>query len=291
MKFFKLSSFTALLFFTIFSSCKKDSSTVSGGSDQSTSNQVNARAGGGGGISAADNVDPSLVITFNPDPGIANQTETVTGTFDATTGVAIPDCGKLQLFQKIDGNWVSVADADVTAGVHQVTYSFTPTIVGDNAYEFRLHYIKSGGCDGFNTFMSGSFFLDVQNQCVSQFTITPSIFAVNIGGGRYEFSINYTLISPVDVSGAKFQGGATAGGNVGHEITDLGNTVVVNATLNNTVLKWEGDLTACTPQIVHFKFARNFSCPATSEPITGAWSASAGGTTLGFIDPLPYSCQ
>ncbi|TMI90586.1 MAG: hypothetical protein E6H06_17270 [Bacteroidetes bacterium] len=292
MKSLKLSSITALLFFSFFSSCKKDSSTVSpDGTDQSASNLVNARAGGGGNSSAADNVDPSLIVTFNPDPGVINQTETVTGTFDATTGVAIPDCGKLQLFQKVDGNWVKVADADVSSLIHQVSYVFTPTVAGDDAYEFRLHYIKSGGCDGFNTFMSGSFFLDVQNQCVSQFTIIPSVSAQNIGGGRYEFSISYTLISPVDVSGIKFQGGATAGGNVGHEVTDLGNTVVVNANNNNTVLKWEGDLRACTPQVIHFKFARNFSCPATDELITGAWSASAGGATLGYIDKLPYSCQ
>ena len=289
MKSLKLGGIAAILFFTAFSSCKKDSSTVST-TDQGTSNQVASKAGSGGGASAADNVDPSLIVTFNPDPGIVNQSETVTGTFDATTGVAIPDCGKLQLFQKVDGNWVKVADADITASVHQVTYSFTPTIAGDNAYEFRLHYIKSGGCDGFNTFMSGSFFLDVQNQCVSQFTITPSLSAQDIGGGRYEFTVSYTLISPVDVAGVKFQGGATAGGNVGHQVTDFGNTVVVNANNNNTVLKWEGNLYACTPQVVHFKFARNFSCPATNELITGAWSAIAGGP-LGSIDPLPYSCQ
>jgi hypothetical protein len=195
------------------------------------------------------------------------------------------------LFQKINGDWVKVAEADVTASVHEVVYNFVPSIAGDDVYEFRVHYIKSGGCDGFNTHMSGSYFLDVENQCVSEFTIIPSITGQNIGGGLYEFTISYTLISPVDVSGIKFQGGATAGGNVGHQITDLGNTSVVNANQNNTVLKWEGDLTACTPQTVNFKFTRNFSCPATDELITGAWSAVAGATTLGSINSLPYTCQ
>jgi hypothetical protein len=291
MKALKLSGIAALFLFGIFSSCKKDSSGLSTTSSAS-GDLVSTRAGGGPvNTTPVDNVDPSLIVKFNPDPGIVNQTVTVRGTFDATTGVAIPDCGKLQLFQQVNGTWVLRAQVDVTASVHEVSYDFVPTIAGDDVYEFRLHYIKSGGCDGFNTFMSDSFFLDVRNQCVSQFTITPSISAQNIGGGLYEFTISYTLTSPVDVSGIKFQGGATAGGNVGHQITDYGNTVVVNANNNNTVLKWEGNLTACTPQVVHFKFTRNFSCPATNELITGQWSAVTGANMLGTVNSIPYSCQ
>ncbi|HET9824480.1 MAG TPA: hypothetical protein VFP87_04060 [Chitinophagaceae bacterium] len=281
MKSLKLSGIAALLLFSVFYSCKKDSSTLS------SSNLVTSRSGGPGGTSGAT-VNPTMVVTFNPDPATVNQSVTVTGSFDGAT--AIPDCGKLQLFQKIDGTWVKVADADVSSSVHSVAYNFTPTVAGDDAYEFYVHYI-SAGCSGFSENKSGSFFLDVQNQCVSVFTIAPSITATNLGNGLYEFSVTYTLTSPVNVTGIKFQGGATAGGNYGHQVTDLGNTVVVNETLNNTVLKWEGDLTACTPQEIHFKFTRQFSCPATNALITGAWSASAGGVTLGSIDPVPYSCQ
>ena len=289
MKALKLSSI-ALLFLSIFSSCKKNSTGLSL-FDVDNAASVNTRGGGPGNTNNTPDVSPSLTMMYNPDPAILNQTVTVTGTFDASTGVAVPDCGKLQMFQKINGDWVKVADADVTATSHQVTYDFTPTVAGDDVYEFRLHYIKSGGCDGFSTTMSGSYFIDVQTQCVSVFTITPSISAVNLNNGLYEFTITYTLTSPVDVSGIKFQGGATAGGNVGHEVTDLGNTTVVNANNNNTVLKWEGDLTACTPQTVTFKFTRNFSCPATDELITGQWSASAGGVVLGTVASIPYSCQ
>lgn len=281
MKSLKLSGIAALLLFSVFYSCKKDSSTLS------SSNLLTSRSGGPGGTSGAS-VSPSMVVTFNPNPATVNQPVTVTGSFDGST--AIPDCGKLQLFQKIDGSWVKVADADVSSSVHSVTYSFTPTIAGEDVYEFYVHYISTG-CSGFSENKSASYFLDVQNQCVSVFTITPSITATNLGSGLYEFSVTYTLTSPVNVTGIKFQGGATAGGNYGHEITDFGNTVLVNATLNNTVLKWEGDLTACTPQEVHFKFTRQFSCPATNELITGGWSASAGGVVLGSIDPVPYSCQ
>jgi hypothetical protein len=286
MKALKLSSITAVLFFSIFSSCTKDSCSL----PLDDSDIAGLRSGGPSNTGNND-VSPSLKIVFNPDPGILNQTVSVTGTFDATTGVAVPDCGKLQLFQKINGDWVKVADADVSSSVHEVSYDFEPSIAGDNAYEFRVHYIKSGGCDGFSTTMSGSFFLDVENQCVTQFTIIPFVSAVNMNNGLYEFTITYALISPVDVSGVKFQGGATAGGNVGHQVTDFGNTIVVNANNNNTVLKWEGNLTACTPQVVSFKFTRNFSCPASDALITGAWSASAGGAVLGSIASLPYSCQ
>ena len=70
--------------------------------------------------------------------------------------------------------------------------------------------------------------MDVTRPCVNVFTIEPTVEATNIGGGLYEFSITYVLASPVDVSGVKFQGGATAGGSTGHELTDFGNTSLVN---------------------------------------------------------------
>jgi hypothetical protein len=275
MKSVTLSGIAAFVLIVLLYSCEKD-----------TSNALANRSG-----PSSVKIDPSLTATFNPDPATVNQPVTVTGTFDGAT--AIPDCGKLQLFQRdADGvTWDKVADANISSSVHEVTYTFTPTTAGDNAYEFYVHFVPSGGCDGFGENKSESYFLDVQTQCVSVFTINPSISAENLGNGLYEFTISYTLISPVDVTGIKFQGGATAGGNYGHQITDFGNTVVVNANLNNTVLKWEGDLTACTPQEVHFKFTRQFSCPATNELITGAWSASAGGVVLGSIDSIPYSCQ
>jgi hypothetical protein len=280
MKALKLSSF-ALLFLGILFSCTKSGSI-------SSTNDLSVNARGGPDNLGSGDVDPGLVVNFKPDPAVVNKPVTVSGEFDGST--AIPDCGKLQLFEMINGNWVKVGDANVSPTTHQVSYEFTPTIAGDDVYEFCVHYVKAG-CDGFSTSQSANYYLDVTSPCVSQFTITPSLSAVNIGGGLYEFTISYTLTSPEDVQGVKFQGGATAGGNVGHQVTDLGNTVVVNANNNNTVLKWEGDLTACTPQTITFKFTRNFSCPATNELITGQWSASVGANILGSINSLPYSCQ
>jgi hypothetical protein len=123
------------------------------------------------------------------------------------------------------------------------------------------------------------------------FTIVPTVEATNVGGGLYEFSITYVLTSPVDVSGVKFQGGATAGGNEGHDVTDFGNTSLVNDNKNNTVVKWTGDLQACTPTTVHFKYTRQFGCPATAAQVTGNWKASVGDITLGEIAPITYSCN
>ena len=275
MKSLKLGGIAALVLIVLLYSCEKDAS-----------NTLANRAG-----PSSVKIDPTLDATFNPDPATVNQPVTVTGKFDGAT--PIPDCGKLQLFQRdADGvTWDKVAEANVSASVHEVTYTFTPTNAGDNAYEFYVHYVPSGGCNDFGENKSESYFLDVQTQCVSVFTITPSISAENWNNGLYEFTITYTLTSPVDVTGIKFQGGATAGGSYGFQLTDIGNTVMVNQNLNNDVLKWEGNLTACTPQQVHFKFTRQFSCPATNELITGAWSASAGGAVLGSVDPIPYSCQ
>ena len=288
MKTTTLSSI-ALLFLSIFTSCEKptDSLVEDGFSSAST-----LRLSTQGPSSPGASVDPSLIVVFNPNPAEWNKNVSVIGSFDPTTGVAVPDCGKLQLFQKVAGDWRKVAEADISALVYSVTYNFTPDIVGEDAYEFRTHFIKSGGgCNGFNTHFSDSYFLDVVKPCVSVFTITPAVSATNIGGGLYEFTVTYTLTSPVDVQGIKFQGGATAGGNSGHQLTNLGNTSVVNANNNNTVLKWEGNLTACTPQEISFKYTRNFSCPATSAIVTGGWSAVQGTTLLGAIDPLPYSCE
>jgi hypothetical protein len=42
-----------------------------------------------------------MTITYNPNPGIVNQPVTVTASL---AGTNIPDCGKLQLQQLINGN-------------------------------------------------------------------------------------------------------------------------------------------------------------------------------------------
>ena len=184
----------------------------------------------------------------------------------------------------------------VQAPAPSASFTFTPTEAGTCAYEFNANYNGGGGpggtsCQGtYGTFHKAPECIEV-NACVTAFTIDSDVSASDLGNGLYEFTINYTLISPEALSNIKFQGGATAGGNSGHAITDFGNTTVVNANNNNTVVKWEGNLEACIPQVVTFKYTRNFSCPATDATVTGNWKASVGENILGEIAPLTFSCN
>jgi hypothetical protein len=264
MKIFKLSSI-ALLFVCIIS-CTKSSNTP----DQQTSS---SRAGGG--PSAISDVSPSLIVNFNPSPGIANQPVTVTGTFDQTTGIAIPDCGKLQLFQNIDGNWVKQADADVSATVHEVSFQFTPTLVGDDVYEFRVHYIASA-CAGFQTTFSNNYFLDVVSAC-NGLTISGSATASPAGTGMYDFMVSYTVNTcGIEYTHLKTQGGLTAWS------TDVSNTSAGaeywetgNSSHPNTVIKWEENSSLAgntRTYSVTFKKAWSGSGPVT---LTGDWSVKA----------------
>src|SRR5215468_9916917 len=106
MKSFTLSGVAAFVLIVLLYSCEKDASTT-------LANRANPNTA---------KIDPALDATFNPDPATVNQPVTVTGTFDGST--PIPDCGKLQLFQRnADGvTWDKVADADVTASNHEVDY-------------------------------------------------------------------------------------------------------------------------------------------------------------------------
>jgi hypothetical protein len=224
-----------------------------------------------------------------------------TVTYTATNSNGGPvQCGAVIIYQMINNAWVEVARAAAPAA--SVTIANAQQ-TGSCAYEFRAGFDPGAGSvngtncrglyNGVDYLTQASFCVEVRRACVSEFTITAAPIVVqNMGNGVYEFTIKYILTSPVDVSNVKFQGGATAGGNANHfYITDFGNTQVVHNNNNNTVLQWNGNLTACTPQEVYFKYRRNFSCPATGALVTGNWSASTAGQVLGTILPLPYSCQ
>jgi len=241
---------------------------------------------------------PKPVLTPSQNPAPATTGNPVTVSYAATDPVtsAAVNCGRVFIYQWDGSAWVEVASAPAPTA----SFTFTPLTATDCAYKFRAGFTPGGGSGGVNC--SGSyagvdynteqdFCVDVIEPCVSVFTIDGNVTGTDIGNGLYEFTVTYTLTSPIDQTGVKFQGGATAGGNTGHAITDLGNTVVVNANNNNTVLKWEGNLVACQPQTISFKYTRNFSCPATGQPVTGQWSAKIGETELGLIAPLIYSCN
>ena len=276
----------ALLFLCILSSCTK---TANNETELASANK--AGNSGIGNNDANNDVSPGLAVTFNPSPAIENQTVTVTGGFDGST--AIPDCGKLQLFQKIDGNWVKVADDDLSASVHEVSYQFTPTLVGDDVYEFRVHYISTG-CTGFNQTFSDSYFLDVIAACHG-LTITGTASAIpDAEPGFYIFTVNYTVNTcGVEYTHLKTQGGLTAfstqvqAATYGYEKWEVG-----NSTHPNTIIKWEessplpGNSKTYTAT---FKKAWSGSEPVQ---ITGQWSVSAdvngSQSAAATFDPIYY---
>jgi len=287
MKTLKWSTFI-LFFLCILSSCKKTSNNET---DLATASKVGAGGNGVGNNTNSNPVDPGLTVSFNPSPAFENQPVTVTGGFDGST--AIPDCGKMQLFQKIDGNWSKVADTDISPGIHQVSFEFTPTLVGEDVYEFRVHYIAAG-CTGFSQTFSGSFFLDVISSCHG-LTITGTASAVpDIQTGFYLFTVHYTVNTcGVQYTHLKTQGGLTAFSNQvnvitpGYEVWEVG-----NSTHPNTIVKWEESSPLSGNNKTYtatFKKAWSGSGPVQ---ITGAWSVSAdvngSQSAVASFDPIYY---
>lgn len=323
MKALRLSSI-ALCVFALISSCTKDSletSTASSSSLQSVlGNNKNGTAepssggsqqGGGqdgqqnGGQSNQPQDLTSITITLNPNPVNQGSNYTVTGNvvfpIEVTTGKVV-----LERAVKLDNNgdwvftsveeatdWVMFKEEEITAPEtsHTIVKTATATEV-PGLYGFRVHFIPSGGT-GVKQGKSTEVNLEVKRVCiVNAFTVTPEkTEAVNNGDGTYTFTIAFTLASPVDVNGIKFQGGATSGGQFKHEMVSFGNTVLVHENNQNTVLKWEGDLKACTPQKVTFSYKRKFSCPATDAVVSGEWTAKVGEVLYGVPVWATYTCQ
>ncbi|MBA2498476.1 MAG: hypothetical protein H0V30_01985 [Chitinophagaceae bacterium] len=287
MKTIKLGSI-ALLFFCIFSACTKDDL------DYET-NVISTSTNKAAKTIAQNEVTTGEVELIRSLSGEAKVNSPVTIIYTAKDDFNGKDitCGQIMIFQLINAEWVKVAQSAAPSA----SYEFTPQQAGICAYEFKAHFNGGAGPDGnpcqgtYKAMQTEGECVEVSNDCVTEFTIDSDVNANDLGNGLYEFTISYTLTSPEDVTNVKFQGGATAGGNSGHAIIDFGNTIVVNANNNNTVVKWNGDLLACEPQVVTFKYQRNFACPATDAQVTGNWKASVGETILGEIAPLIFSCN
>ena len=279
MKTFMLSSI-ALFLLCIYSSCTKSSNSL----ESQAVKQVNEKPN-----TVNADVDPALTVLFDPATGIQNQPVKVIGTFSAAP---IPDCGKLHLFQKVDGQWVKVADTTLSSTVHEVDYEFTPTVSGNDVYEFRVQYIAAG-CPGFKETFSDSYFLDVISAC-NGLTLEGTASAKKLEEGLYEFTVNYTVNTcTIEYDHLKTQGGLTAFTNqvevatAGYEAWETG-----NSTHPNTVIKWEetGLLQGGSKTYsVTFQKAWSGSGPVQ---LTGQWSvkASLNGTevTTATFDPIIY---
>lgn len=286
MKIVPLSILASFLFF-IFSSCSKEIVTNPQTEEQSSI------VGGSVSNSAVVSKKPVLTPTQSPAPVRKGNSVTVSYTAtDQSTGLAV-QCGRIKIYQWLAGSWTEVASGNAPT----VSLVLSTESADDCAYKFRAGFDPGGTnqCRGSYTgvdyLLSQEFCVDVTEPCVEVFTIDGQAAAVDLQNGLFEFTITYTLTSPVDAADVKFQGGATAGGKSGHAITDVGEFEYVNINNNNTVLKWVGDLKACTPKVLTFKYTRNFYCPSVGALVTGDWSASSGDTQLGFISKLPYTCN
>ncbi|HEY0679936.1 MAG TPA: hypothetical protein VGD17_16745 [Chitinophagaceae bacterium] len=290
MKALKLSSL-ALLCISFFSSCTKDVKTAST-YDESQEMYSGAKPGV---PTIESSKKPVLTPSQSPKPVDKGNAVTVSySATDNTTGAAV-QCGRIVIYQWLNGAWTEIASGNAPT---VSTQPIMTTTADDCAYMFRAGFDPGGNgtqCKGsyagVDYLTEADFCADVEDPCVDVFTITGQAEAQDLLNGLYEFTITYTLTSPEDLAGVKFQGGATAGGNSGHAITDLGEFQLVNVNNNNTVIKWEGNLEACVPKLLTFKYTRNFSCPANGALVTGDWTATLGLQELGFIAKLPYTCQ
>lgn len=265
MKTLKLSGF-ALLLLSLFS-CTKSANTI----DQ---NQQAVRTSNNNNTPSPQlDVDPSLVVNFNPTPGVVGQEVTVTGTF---TGTAIPTCGMLQLDQMQNGSWVNVAQVDVSATVNSVVYKFTPTVAGTAAYEFRIHYVAQN-CRGFNPTFSSNFFLDVIEACHG-LTLTGKVAHAQAStNGNYFFTVEYTINTcSIQYNHLKTQGGVTA---FTTSVVDASAEATIwnvgKSDHPNSIIKWEES--APVPgntKTYTFTFIKPWSGTGPVQ-LTGDWSVHA----------------
>lgn len=293
MKTLQLSAIVLLLS-SAFYSCTKD---ISKESSQETTSSLKAQS-----IMKADEKKPVLVGSQTANPVMAGDPVTVSYTaYDRVTNAEVT-CGHVVIYQWINDTWTEVARGNAPTVSVPV---FTATTAEDCAYRFRAGFDPGAGNDGggcrgaysgygYDDVEQEEFCVDVRPVCVEDFTVKGTATADPVAGeeGVYEFTITYELTSPTDVTGVKFQGGATSGGQFEHILTGKSDDVeVVRNNLQNTVLKWEGDLTACQKKTIFFKYKRKFECPATDAIVTGEWTAKQGETLLADPVSVTYTCQ
>ncbi|HEY1114496.1 MAG TPA: hypothetical protein VGE66_13085 [Chitinophagaceae bacterium] len=299
MKTLQLSAI-ALCLFGAFSSCTKDtlssqdslSSATRGGGQNETPGQGGTPPGQGDNPSSDNQgggngrVDPSLTVIYDPAVGIKGEPVTVTGTFDETTGVAVPDCGKLQLQMLVGTEYVGVgAPVNVTTSNHEVTYTFTPTVVGDEAYSFKVHYVAAG-CDGFNENMSGEFPLKVVEPCLPLALKGELTKHTPLGNNKYEFEVTYTVTSCPAMGAAKLQGGLTAvtgftDAGMWTNDTEAEGEERKHTQNDNHIIMWNFQIGEQYERIFKVTFTKELKGTAPYE-LTGQWSVSAKDPITGI---------
>jgi hypothetical protein len=292
MKTLKLSSI-AFAFLCLISSCTKDSSQLSS-STSSSNDQTSLSAretilGKGGkddqsnqGTQGKDKVVPEMAITFSSDPATKNEDVTVTGKF--TDGQGVLACGKLQLKMSTDGiTWQDVNQADLSETVQEVSYTFKPSLVGEDVYQFQLHYVSTGGpkCDGYDGGFSGIAYLDVVDPCEG-FTLKGYFlndYSPVPNTDLYEFTVVYEVNTcGLEFDKLKIQGGLTNATEITyHDGPGTYDTWVPGGSKNN-IQRWieassSGANLPTEIRTYTVKFTKAYSGSGPIE-LTGEWSVS-----------------
>jgi hypothetical protein len=292
MKTLKLSSI-AFAFLCLISSCTKDSAQLSSQSNDQTmlsarqtlsGQSVKTGPANENPIPGNDKVVPEMTISFNPDPAILGEAVTVTGSFvqDGST----PDCGAIQLMMSTDGTtWTNVGqEKNVSATVQEVSYAFTPTLSGDKAYQFKLHYISSGpNCKEYDQGWSTIFYLDVK-ACQGLNLTRELVNMAPASNGLYEFTVAYTVTTcGIEFDKLKLQGGLTNATSI-VEVTPVDDATKgidyeawVPGGSKNWIQRWEetstGGLLPTHERKYTVKFTKAYSGSGPIE-LTGAWSVT-----------------
>ena len=298
MKTLQLGSLVLALF-CLFSSCTKDS-------QRSSQNDLSAAAGGilgngnpnAGGPNSQGNTDvkPAMTITYSPltiaDPPTATVGTAVT-VRGSITSTPLPDCGKLQLQQIVGTTVTTVAEVNLSSTVHEVSYTFTPDVVG--TYQFQVHYVPGGpggNCTGFAQNMSDVFPLLVVEAC-NGLDITGKVVGEPqpvTGTNLYEFTVVYEVTTcGLQFDKLKIQGGLTNATSIVSAMDDPHVGVYdtwVPGNSTNHIQRWvetsTNGLLPTNKRTYTVTFTKAYSGSGTIE-LTGDWSVSLSlnGTEVG----------
>ena len=219
-----------------------------------------------------ETAEPQLVlrgdyITYSQMPACTGQEVTVT--FDNGYG---NNCGTSRLQQFINGNWITVVEAEPEDGI--ITYSFIPAAPG--AYRFRASWNKSGkNCDGDNIRPFEEDPLEVVEDCCRDyFTVTSICDESRDCLYGLEIHLMTTMENWISITGQLPEGYNFCG-----LYDENGNIIYDHA---GNVIEIVGDFFPC----FDVKFYVYFSAPV-ELPSFGVWTVMDMHEMLYKVEPEP----
>jgi hypothetical protein len=224
-------------------------------------------------MAAGGAVDPIITYTTSPVVPIVNQPCTITATMQQNiTGTN----AKLVLSQSTNGGGSYQQVNGGTQGAQSVSYTFTPTSVGD--LYFKVHFVAGGS--GYSNNFDYFFTVPVIPKPVST-TIAPKITAVssvtpkNLHNGYYRFSVRFMVSTYADPLT-----NAVLSGSLINNATVVSTSVAPTSVVGTTppVVTWNLGSIAAASNVYR---TITFDVPATELSgvgpwyITGTWTITA----------------